>query len=254
MNKLKADITSVQIESILNIMTMPISYTLKDHVKIEAKVTLLRVVPNGKRQTLDQVYAKLRDLSWISGTVPACLQRSYTVRAQRTLDKIIETINDSAALPGADAIVSDAAEYIVSVVAEDAIVNELHYRHVPLPEVFKHQSSQNPGFDYLVINANDVLLFGEAKFVASTNAYGRALKQIVNFIASENDIADLADIYVLVDPNIIEKADKGQKGFSAAFSSTNIATKTLVKNIQSNKEYSIAQKHDELVLVAVDML
>lgn len=233
---------------------MPISYTLKDHINIEAKVTLLRVVPNGKRQTLNHVYAKLRDLSWISDTVPACLHRSYEVRAERTLDRIMDIINDSAALPGADAIVSDAAEYIVSVVAEDAIVNELHYRHVPLPEIFKHQSSQNPGFDYLIINANDVLLFGEAKFVASTNAYGRALKQIVDFIASENDIADLADIFVLVDPNIIENAGKGQKGFSAAFSSTKIATETLVKNIQSNEEYNIAKKYDELVLVAVDML
>lgn len=233
---------------------MPVNYTLKDNISIEAKVTFLRVTPNGKRQTLDQIFDKLRDLAWISGSIPPCLQNSYRVRAERTLAKIADIINDSAALPGADDIVSDAAEYIVSVVAEEAIVNELGYRQIPLPEVFKHQSSQNPGFDYLVINANDVLLFGEAKFVASANAYGRALKQIVDFVVSENDIADLADMYVLVPEDIIEKVDKGQRGFSAAFSSTNIATKLLVKNIKKNNEYNIAKKHEELVLVAVDML
>ena len=48
--------------------------------------------------------------------------------------------------------------------AQEAIVSELGYREIPLPEVYKQQKSQNPGFDFIVLNARDVVLFGEAKF------------------------------------------------------------------------------------------
>lgn len=233
---------------------MPVNYTLRDNISIEAKVTFLRVTPNGKRKTLDQIFDKLKDLAWISGSIPSYLQNSYRVRAERTLAKIVDIINDSAALPGADDIVSDAAEYIVSVVAEEAIVNELGYRSIPLPEVFKHQSSQNPGFDFIVINAADVILFGEAKFVGGKNAYGSALSQIAKFIANKNDIADLADIFFLVPEVALQNADNGMKGYAAAFSSIATATEDLVNNIKNNKNYSTVKQRDELVLVAVDML
>ena len=177
---------------------MSLSYSLKDNKSIETKVTFLRIVPNGKRQTLDDIFTKLSDLSWINRMTPPALHKSFEVRAQRTLDKLVEIINNSATLPMVDAVVTDAAEYIVSVLAQEAVVRELGYREIPLPEVYKQQKSQNPGFDFIVVNARDVVLFGEAKFETGNNAYGSALSQIVRFVAEQNDIADLVELYILI--------------------------------------------------------
>lgn len=232
---------------------MALNYTLRDNRTIEAKVTLLRIAPQNKRQLLSDIYTKLSDLSWVSGLAPF-LQESFKVRADRTLDALDSEINQSAGLSGTNAVTSNAAEYIVSVLANEAVVNELGYKEVPLPEVFKHQRSQNPGFDFFAINAQDILLFGEAKFVANTNAYGRALEQIVRFVAEKNDIADLADLVILVDNDVLSKVTDGEKGYMAGFSSTNISTDAMVNNIQRNTNYSSAKAHSELVLIAVDML
>ena len=141
---------------------MAINYTLKDNQSIEAKVTFLRIAPNGKRQTLNDIFIKLSDLSWINSMTPPALHKSFEVRAKRTLDKLVDVINDSAALRVADAVVTDAAEYIVSVLAQEAIVHELGYREIPLPDIYKQKKSNNPGIDFIVINARDVILFGEA--------------------------------------------------------------------------------------------
>lgn len=234
---------------------MPVSYTLKDNIVVEAKVTFLRVKPNGKKQTLTEIHSKLSNLSWVNNLASAALRASYNVRVDRTLQKIVELIDGSAAeYPITDDVVSDAAEYIVSVVASDAVVNELQYREIPLPEAFKHQRSQNPGFDFFSINAADVLLFGEAKYVKGGNAYGNALKQIVRFVTEQNDIADLADVYLFVDEAILNRVIGGEKGFMAAFSSTNLATNELIANIKVNGYYDSAKQHKELILIAVDML
>lgn len=232
---------------------MSVSYTLIENKLIEAKVTFLRIAPNGKRQTLGEIFAKLSNLSWINQLAPAELHQSYEVRAQRTLDKIVEIINNSAVLPGGDAVITDAAEYIVSVLAQEAIVNELGYKELPLPEVYKQQKSQNPGFDFIVLNAKNIILFGEAKFETGLNAYGSALEQIVRFVAEKNDIADLVDLYILI-PAQVAKVNNGEKGFAAAFSSTDISSQQLIKNIQRNNNYQKAKTFEELVLVAVDML
>ena len=232
---------------------MAINYTLKDNQSIEAKVTFLRIAPNGKRQTLGDIFTKLSDLSWINKMAPPALHKSFEIRAKRTLDKLVEIINNSAALPMVDAVITDAAEYIVSVLAQEAVVRELGYQELPLPEVYKQQKSQNPGFDFIIINAQDIILFGEAKFETGNNAYGSALAQIVRFIAEQNDIADLVELFILI-PKQVDMVDNGVKGFVAAFSSTNLNTDILIKNIQKNVHYDAAKKYDELILVAVDML
>lgn len=229
------------------------NYVLKDKKTIEAKVVFLRVTPQNRRQLLAEIFTKLSDLSWVT-TLDLYLQESFKVRAEKTLKAIDEEIQKSLSLGGIDEITSNAAEYIVSVLANEAVVNELGYREIPLPEIFKHQKSQNPGFDFYVINANDVLMFGEAKYVAGTNAYGRALEQIVRFVNEKNDIADLAGLLVFVKKEILDKVISGEKGYMGAFSSTNIETNKLVKNIQNNYHYNLAKSHSELVLIAVDFI
>lgn len=233
---------------------MALNYTLKENRTVEAKVTFLRVVPNGKRQTLADIYSKFQDQSWIKPLTPSSIQDSYRVRVNRTLEKIVKIIEDSQAIVGMDAVVTDAAEYIVSVLAREAVIKELSHKEVPLPELFKQQSSQNPGFDFFTINQSEVLLFGEAKYVNGSNAYGRALKQISEFIDIKNDIADIADLVVWVRNDILNKVGEGTKGYIAAFSSIATASDRIISGIKSNDDFAKIKKYDELILVAVDML
>lgn len=90
--------------------------------------------------------------------------------------------------------------------------------------------------------------------MANQNAYGNALKQIVRFELESNDIKDLASLFFFVNEDLIKKVNDGVKGYVAAFSSTKISTCNLVQNIQKNADYSKIKQHEELVLVAVDMI
>jgi hypothetical protein len=109
---------------ILYKIIMAINYTLKDKESIEAKVTFLRIAPNGKRQTLDDIFTKLSDLSWINRMTPPALHKSFEVRAKRTLDKLVEIINNSATLSTVDAVVTDWIGY--------RNIHPLGYIHLPL--------------------------------------------------------------------------------------------------------------------------
>lgn len=234
---------------------MSLEYDLKENKCIEAKVTFIRLKPKSLRGALSDIVNKLSDLSWIENLTKDYLKESFTERANSTIDSLSDLIEKSIEEFGYDdEIVSSAAEYVVSVMSSEAIVNELQYKEIPLPEVFKHQRSQNPGFDFFSINKTGVLLFGEAKFVKGSNAYGNALKQIVRFIGEKNDIKDLADLQSLVDDKILDKVTNGEKGYIAGFSSTNIDTNKLINGIMSNDDYVSAKKYEELVLVAVDMM
>lgn len=233
---------------------MSLNYDLKDNKSIEAKVTFIRVKPKSLRSSLLDIFYKLSNLSWIDNLTKEYLKVSFKERANSTIDSLSNMIKESENLGENDEIVSSAAEYVVSVMSNEAVVNELNYKEIPLPEVFKHQRSQNPGFDFFSINDTDILLFGEAKFVKGDNAYGNSLKQIVRFIAEKNDLKDLADLQSLVSDEILEKVPNGEKGFIAGFSSTTIETDKLIKGIKNNDNYNTAKNHKELVLVAVDMM
>lgn len=234
---------------------MSLDYDLKANKSIEAKVTFIRLKPKSLRGALLDILNKLSDLSWIDNLTKDYLKASFIERARPTIESLSNLIEKSEEdLREKDEIVSSAAEYVVSVMSNEAVVKELSYKEIPLPEVFKHQRSQNPGFDFFSINNTGVLLFGEAKFVKGTNAYGNALKQIVRFIEEKNDIKDLADLQSLVDDEILGKVTNGEKGYIAGFSSTNIETDKLVNGIKRNDDYLSAKKYEELVLVAVDMM
>lgn len=233
---------------------MSMTYDLKEKKIIEAKVIFIRVKPKSLRGSLLEIFEKLSDLSWVDNLTKGYLKETFKERAIPTIESLAKLIKESNDSRENDEIVPSAAEYVVSVMSNDAVVKELKYEEVPLPEVFKHQRSQNPGFDFFSINNTGILLFGEAKFVKEKNAYGAALKQIVRFIGEKNDIKDLADLQSLISDDVLEKVSNGQKGYIAGFSSTAIDTDKLISGIKKNNDYQSAKTFDELVLVAVDMI
>lgn len=50
---------------------------------------------------------------------------------------------------------------------------------IPLAELIKQKVKGNPGFDFFAVNRDTVvMIFGEAKYDASSNAYNRVLAKL----------------------------------------------------------------------------
>lgn len=226
----------------------PNSYNIKINKIIEPNVRLIRVQPNDLKITLGYILTTLSSMCWIS-QMSDVLKQSYQVRAQGTIDRLRNDFTN-----GTDSeIVSNTGEYIVSELTRSSIVNGLNYMDIPLGELFKQKASGNPGFDIFTVNTNEQILFGEAKYVANSNAYNNAIKQINRFIEEKRDLTDLPDLVQFDIANAISNASKGNRGFIAGFSSTTISDVNLEQNIKDNDAYKALPKDKEIICVAVDV-
>lgn len=226
----------------------PNSYNIKINKIIEPNVRLIRVQPNDLKITLGYILTTLSSMCWIS-QMSDVLKQSYQVRAQGTIDRLRNDFTN-----GTDSeIISNTGEYIVSELTRSSIVNGLNYMDIPLGELFKQKASGNPGFDIFTVNTNEQILFGEAKYVANSNAYNNAIKQINRFIEEKRDLTDLPDLAQFDIVNAISNASKGNRGFIAGFSSTTISDANLEQNIKDNDAYKALPKDKEIICVAVDV-
>lgn len=225
------------------------SYTLEDYWQLAANIHFFRIKINQEDVsiTLREVLDCLNELSWISKFDKEYIRDSFNKRATDTIDYITTNIINGTETE----VTTDSGEYVVSVLSKKAIVDNLDYLDVPLAELIKEKIVGNPGFDFYSENKNSILLFGEAKYVAKTNAYNKALEQIERFSISGKDINDIASIDRFFSEKALENANNGDKGYIAAFSSTEIETKDLVKHIQDNEHYKNLSSHKELICVAV---
>ena len=224
-----------------------------DFIKIDEEkgknVFFLRVDPEDIAVTLRDIIDVLSDSSWISKFDKPYLQESYKTRAETTVKHICKKIQDGAT----SGVYGDAAEYIVSESARETLVEHLKYKDVPLGELFKEQVSGNPGFDYCTANLSDVIIFGEAKYLAAQNAYGTGMGQTARFITEGRDKADIADIQNFFSYSALTGVYNGTKGFSVAFSAKNTASEALIQGIKRNAHYAELSGYQELIFVAVNI-
>lgn len=223
-------------------------YKIIENREVEPHIRFFRIRPTDIKLTLRSVFESLSNNSWIMKFDNSFLKQTFSVRFQSTIDYISSNIIHE----GDDSLTSDSAEYVISEIARSAIVEQLDYLDIPLGELIKEQKSGNPGFDFYSMNKSDIILFGEAKYVAKQNAYGRALEQIYRFHTEQRDVADLLDIQNLCPEASCNEVCKGNKGFIAAFSSKTTPTEKLISNIKNNVNYQKLFSHKELILVAVD--
>lgn len=224
-------------------------YTLEDHRKLADNIHFFRIRINQDNVsiTLREILNCLNELSWISKFDREYLRNSFNKRATETISYITTNIINGTE----NEVTTNSGEYVVSVFSKKAIVDKLDYLDIPLAELIKEKVVGNPGFDFYSENKNSILLFGEAKYVAKTNAYNRALEQVENFSVSGKDINDIASIYHFFSEEALKNANDGNKGYIAAFSSTEIDTEDLIRNIQNNEHYKNLSSHKELICIAV---
>lgn len=223
-------------------------YDIIDFVKIEEHITFIRINPTDIKLTLKEILFTLSDLSWLNN-FDEDYKESFLTRAKNTINYITLKINKG----DQDKLTEDSGEYVVSELARKSIVNKLDYLDVPLAELFKKQKSGNPGFDIYSENKENIILFGEAKYTAKKNAYGKAFKQIKDFIESESDSEDLPDISWFCSNQAVKNFNNSKRGYIAAFSSTNRSTDFLIKNLIKNADFIELRKYNELICVAVNI-
>lgn len=212
---------------------------------------LIRIEPTDLSITLREIYNSLANLCWINNlpNTSAMFKLSVKKRAERTVEKLEKELK----LSPDSSVSSSAGEYIVSELAHSTLVNDFGYLDIPLAELFKQKSKGNPGFDFFAVDPTNVfMLFGEAKYSSSTNAYGRAFKQIVDFVDKDcKDVMDMADLEHYCTEEVQNNMLNGIKGYIAAFSSMSMADNVLKSNIEKDKHYQQLLKYEEVVCVAV---
>lgn len=213
------------------------------------KITFLRIDPEDKKETIRKILEQLSDMSWIKRTMPPELKASMEAKVEPTVKFLEKQLNEN----NDGVITSKTGEYFVSELSRETIVNELKYKDIPLAGLRKEKVSGNPGFDYHSENKDAVIIFGEAKYVAKQNAYGKALKQIVEFIKDKKDIKELSELRDFVSDEAIKNANIERKGYAIGFSSYSTKSEDLINNIKKSKYFNELTKYEEIIIVAVDV-
>ena len=215
-----------------------------------AKVQFMRIDPEDLSATLADILSALMNLSWLSKFDEDYEIGAFTSRANKTIEDIKEKFSKCIE----DKISKDAGEYVVSELAREAIVNELHYLDIPLAELLGKKKSGNPGFDFHSQNiATDTVIFGESKYIATTTAYSSALPQMVEFIKNGKDVEDLPELRPFCSASALHRAYNGNKGFAAAFSAKSTKSDSIINSITNRSDFQSLLAFEEVLLVAVNI-
>lgn len=226
------------------------SFTIIDERDLEHNVKFFRIQPIDVKMTLTEVFDSLSDLAWISNFDKEYKRDSYEARAKSTIEYIAKNIisnND-------DLITKDSGEYVVSELSRKVIISRLNHTNIPLAELFKAKRSGNHCFDFYSVSPRKEIFFGEAKFDSASSAFARAFEQINRFVNTEKrDLEDIVEITDFCCEESLENFSKGDKGFTACFSSKSTPTDSLIKFIKQNGNYDEFKKHKHLICVAVNL-
>ena len=224
-------------------------YQIIDREQIEPHILFIRIEPTDIKITLLDIFKSLSDLAWISSFDKPYMQNAFQVRAEET----IEYIGDNIINKSYDKITSDTGEIVVSELSRLTVINEMDYLDIPLAELLKSQAVGNDGFDFFSKSLNKIILFGEAKYSSSRNAYGAAFEQISRFEKIKQDVSDIKEIVDFYCEDSLNNHTNGKKGFIASFASKTTSTNTIINGIKRNSDYNNLKNFEEIICIAVNV-
>jgi hypothetical protein len=224
-------------------------YIVLDHKNIDTHICFIRIEPTDIKLTLGAIFKSLSDVAWISDFDKEYIRNYFSVRTQET----VNYISDKIIAKSGDEITKDTGEIIVSELSRQAVVYEMKYLDIPLAELFKSQAFGNDGFDFFSVNLGEIILFGEAKYKSSKNAYGAAFEQIARFENQKQDVSDIKEISEFCSEDSMNNHTNGKKGFIAAFASKTTSTDRIISGIKNNYDYKKLIGFEEIICVAVNI-
>lgn len=186
--------------------------------------------------------------SWIS-SLDSGTQRSYKFTAKETSDALVEIFNK---VLNGDALGAEFGEVMVSIGSSRALSQILQHNSLPIAELWKPQLKQNEGFDFHTTCTGNLINFGEAKFSASVNPHGNAIRQAYDFIAQDKHFRDRVHLEKLCHKNAIINLDEEKYGIIAAFSINSDNPERIMDNaIKSVMEIDFLKHASFIYLVGV---
>lgn len=232
---------------------MPASFIVVSDIQINERTRFIRIEPTNLSVTLREIFESLMDLSWLEQFKGRPHYGSFLARVSPTLERVERDFQNGSIT----AVDKDAGEKVVSELARQSVVYHLGYFDIPLSELFKEQKGQNPGFDFLSMNKNQMLLFGEAKYRSAEPACQSSFDQIKSFVDDKKDYKDILNFVFFIPDNVNPlpyiKFENGEKGYMAAFSADTKTDQELIAKITSLDSFCFLQQFPEVICIAVNV-
>jgi len=234
-------------------MPNPRGFDVVTYKKLSNNGYYIRVLVTNQAVSLHYIFQSLIDISWTNTFFAGVewLKSSMINRATVTIDKISSDFNNGLN----PTINKDTGEKLVSEISRRSLVEDFQYWDMPLAELFKQKADGNPGFDFHTITPiNDILMFGEAKYVAGQTAYNSAMNQIGDFIVKRKDMMDLAEVcHFMPSQTPLDNAAKNIKGYVDAFSTNGASDDYLISKVTEHKNYNTLSQYPQFIAIAVDL-
>lgn len=202
--------------------------------------------------SLRAIFESLIDESWINSFFPEndWLHTSVLSRVQPTVEAIRKDFDY-----GINPTVNrDTGEKMVSEISRKILVEDCGHWSIPLAELYKQKVGGNPGFDFHTVAEKQILMFGEAKYVKDATPYINAMTQITDFIDDKKDMKDLYELRSFMPSEVpLNNANKGIKGYVAAFSTNGKTDEYIIGKVVSHQTYQILSKYSLFIVIAVNL-
>lgn len=188
------------------------------------------------------------DKSWIYELSPFA-KDSYEVRAESTIKKLVENILDKVE----DKITEEFGEYLVCDSARMSLKINFDHRVLPLAEFWHSRKSNNGGFDFHTVTPEDCIVFGEAKYKASSNPHSSAIKQVAKFIEEKKDVSDYVHLQNFNLDRALNNARNLNKGYAIAFSLKAVNPMEIFSNVLKSKHLQVLLNYPESYIIGVEL-
>lgn len=215
------------------------------------KVRFIRVEVSNTKPVVEAAIKRIADTFWVNDIDSEFTKAGFLMRAESTINELSDSLKSAIDNP----ITSSTGEYVVSITAHCIVESVCTYKALPFAEIIKEKKLGSPGFDYHNEKEGILLLFGEAKYTSAGNAYTTAFNQIADHVSKGKDVKEAVDLDHFVAEVAKSNFLAGKKGFTAAFSTKgkSFDSEALKTNIMKSKGFDKLLKHDELIVVAVDI-
>lgn len=193
--------------------------------------------------------------SWINQLDPIA-KVSFETKVNNTANALTSIFTDQSE---SSTVKDEFGEYMISIDSAQSLKDKLQHFVFPLAELWKEKVTNNHGFDFHTQTPDKLLAFGEAKYVSSGNAYGRAAEQVVRFISDEEkkDLGDLIFLKSLgADESAIDSClNQRKKDFILGFSVNSENSELIKKNaLQNENVLKLIDEAETLFLVGVHVI
>ena len=161
--------------------------------------------------------AIITDDRWITKLDPYDAY-AYQDVAEQTTKRLVEMFNGVQ-----NTLTGDFGEFIVSLSSQLSLENENNHIRPPLAELWKQKELGNPGYDFHTECPEQLINFGEAKFVSNGQAHNSAARQVLEiFIPKNKHRRDKKELEDFLSQESIERLVKYEEyGICLSFSINN---------------------------------